>query len=226
MLAEEIKLPSTTELPMVNQPSEVKQPDKLRIKPKRRGRRNGHKLKKGNRKKLRNRLAGGSLVRGRKSPYILTNQPLFKTVSVSPGAKKGIDIHSIQNIKSYLQSVRNKDNKAFAEDKPTPMATFHSINANYYKKQISFDNHGNKIGFGEEPSYSVVNYKRKMDAQRGLNLASRGTVLKMLSESEADIEPSTEKKIRAHRNLSQPSLPSPQVVIKRAERERSNPSLP
>ena len=107
-------------------------------------------------------------------------------------------------------------------------ASFRKHKNHFGENQISVDKFGNKIGFGGDQFHQALNYNIDKEYQSRLNMASRGTILRMMSDGEEEINAKISPNVglKGQRNLSQPNFPTSTAILRNIERKSSNPSLP
>lgn len=153
-----------------------------------------------------------------KSPTILSNVRMEPIISNTPKVlDKDSSTKSIKNIRTVYRVSRQ-----------TPKAIF-GINrlASIHQYPVSVDKYGNKLGFGNELNYNTVQYSSRREHTNRLSLNSRGTVLRMFSDTESEVNfiapEITRKQVR---NLSQPILPTTKDVFGIKKVEDSVKNLP
>jgi hypothetical protein len=198
----EINSMTSSDRPLSSRDSQrpIRLQDQFLLKSKKKSKKPINKTAKLNKRKFKSRLKGGGSIETKrkfKSPHIFTNVGLSMPIlSSTPVMKNQPERGNIKNIKTVLRA-----------QKQIPLASFR-INKgnNFSKSHSSLDHHGNKIGFGIDQNYRHLPYDKRND----FNPVSRGTVLRMFSDTESELNlvmPSNETVRKITRNLSQPSLP-------------------
>lgn len=99
------------------------------------------------------------------------------------------------------------------------------ISLNQYP--VTVDKHGNKLGFGNDLAYHTMQQDFKREQQNRLNLYSRGTVLKMMSDTDSEINAvATDIQEKPARHTSQPPVPRTFSLLDNRLQKKSAPNLP
>ena len=130
--------------------------------------------------------------------------------------REGLNQRLLNNIKTIYRVKKN-----------ITKANFSSHKGAFLTKQISVDKFGRKIGFGGDMYYQTLAYHNRAESNR-MNIASRGTMLRMLSDTESEVNQptATESNLKAQRNRSQPSLPKMSGFLENVSQKESVSNLP
>lgn len=92
---------------------------------------------------------------------------------------------------------------------------------------VTVDKHGNKLGFGNDLAYYTIQQDFKREQQNRLALYSRGTVLKMMSDTDSEINAVVaDIQEKPTRQISQPPIPRAFSLLDNRLQKKSAPNLP